>query len=496
MNAKSIIRRKRDGATLDEAEIRFLVQGAVSGAVSDVPAHRLDDGGLLPRDGSRRRPRPSPWRCSSRATGSTSDGGDVPPADKHSTGGVGDKISFLVAPLVAAVGVPVPMVSGRSLGHTGGTLDKLESIPGLRTGFEPEEIRALVERIGLCFAGQSERIAPADAHPLRAARRRLDRGVGSADHGQHPQQEGRRRGAMPRPRRQGGRRGLHAAIASRPRALARSLIATADVPRHPRLRPSHRDGPGARADGRQRPRDRRVGRCLRDEAVPDDLRELTLSLGASMCLLSGRVADRDEAEARCSAGSGAGATGTSGSCGWSRRRAAIREALRRAASVCPRPDATSRGAAPRGRRRSAECGPGRPASGSPRPAAGDCAPTIGSIRGSGSRSSPSRGARGPGEIRPSLLHLGDTRGCRSDACGPRGRRVDPGRRRPRFAARRRAAAETGADRPPDLGGGAGLPLLVRDAGASSSSGDAAGRGAGGRPACTRAVLRRRSCPAR
>jgi pyrimidine-nucleoside phosphorylase len=82
--------------------------------------------------------------------------------DKHSTGGVGDKLSFLVAPLVAAAGVPVPMISGRSLGHTGGTLDKLESIPGYRTDLEPEEFRELVVREGLSITGQSERLVPAD----------------------------------------------------------------------------------------------------------------------------------------------------------------------------------------------------------------------------------------------------------------------------------------------------------------------------------------------
>ena len=85
-----------------------------------------------------------------------------PTADKHSTGGVGDKVSLVLAPLVAACGVPVPMVSGRGLGHTGGTLDKLESIPGFRTQLSPEEMRRQLERIGVVMVGQGPDLAPAD----------------------------------------------------------------------------------------------------------------------------------------------------------------------------------------------------------------------------------------------------------------------------------------------------------------------------------------------
>ena len=83
-------------------------------------------------------------------------------ADKHSTGGVGDKISLPLAPLVAACGVPVPMVSGRGLGHTGGTLDKLESIPGFRTTLTPAEMAAQLERLGVFMVGQGPDLAPAD----------------------------------------------------------------------------------------------------------------------------------------------------------------------------------------------------------------------------------------------------------------------------------------------------------------------------------------------
>src|ERR1035441_6629872 len=82
--------------------------------------------------------------------------------DKHSTGGVGDKISICLAPLVAACGVPVPMVSGRGLGHTGGTLDKLEAIPGFRTDLPTADFARIVGEIGTCMIGQTKDIAPAD----------------------------------------------------------------------------------------------------------------------------------------------------------------------------------------------------------------------------------------------------------------------------------------------------------------------------------------------
>jgi pyrimidine-nucleoside phosphorylase len=85
-------------------------------------------------------------------------------ADKHSTGGVGDKISLVLAPLVAACGVPVPMVSGRGLGHTGGTLDKLESIPGFRTQMEPAAMAAQMQKLGVIMVGQGPDLAPADGH--------------------------------------------------------------------------------------------------------------------------------------------------------------------------------------------------------------------------------------------------------------------------------------------------------------------------------------------
>jgi pyrimidine-nucleoside phosphorylase len=97
-------------------------------------------------------------------SGAVIDLGHIPgrKVDKHSTGGVGDKVSLILAPMVAACGVPVPMISGRGLGHTGGTLDKLESIPGFRTGLSIEEYRAVIADTGLVLAGQTADVAPAD----------------------------------------------------------------------------------------------------------------------------------------------------------------------------------------------------------------------------------------------------------------------------------------------------------------------------------------------
>jgi len=161
MRTVDLIQRKRDGEELAPEEIEFLVEGYTSG---DIPDYQMSSflmavffSGMSDREVSRL------TECMLRS-GDTVDLSSVPgvKVDKHSTGGVGDKTSLIVAPLAAAAGVMVPMMSGRSLGHTGGTLDKLESIPGLRTNLTADEFRQQLAEHGLAFIGQSDELAPAD----------------------------------------------------------------------------------------------------------------------------------------------------------------------------------------------------------------------------------------------------------------------------------------------------------------------------------------------
>jgi pyrimidine-nucleoside phosphorylase len=156
-----LIRKKRDGGALDDAEIRAFVGGVTDGAIPDyqqaammmaVFFRGLDDREL------------ATWADAMTRSGDVLDLSAIKRSkvDKHSTGGVGDKISIPLAPAVAACGVAVPMVSGRGLGHTGGTLDKLESIPGFRVDLSAERFAELVDSLGVCLIGQTSRIAPAD----------------------------------------------------------------------------------------------------------------------------------------------------------------------------------------------------------------------------------------------------------------------------------------------------------------------------------------------
>jgi pyrimidine-nucleoside phosphorylase len=156
-----IIRKKRDGGALDAREIGFVAAGAANGSI---PADQL-----------------AAWLMAAWLNGLSLDetraltlamrdsGEKFSPAplgkqavDKHSSGGVGDKTSFLVAPLAAACGVAVPMISGRALGHTGGTLDKLEAIPGYRTALTLGEFEEVIRKCGASIIGQTRELAPAD----------------------------------------------------------------------------------------------------------------------------------------------------------------------------------------------------------------------------------------------------------------------------------------------------------------------------------------------
>ena len=168
MRAVDLIQRKRDGGELTREEIDFFVQGYARGRIPDYQASALAMAvyfrGMTPVE-------LSALTESMMRSGQVLDLSDLPGprADKHSTGGVGDKTSLILAPLAAACGVFVPMISGRGLGHTGGTLDKLESIPGFRTRLGLDEFRSVLARCGLALIGPTPEIAPAD-HRLYALR--------------------------------------------------------------------------------------------------------------------------------------------------------------------------------------------------------------------------------------------------------------------------------------------------------------------------------------
>lgn len=161
MRAVDIIRKKRDGQALDPAEIDAFVEAATTGAW---PAYQVS--ALLMAIVLRGMGRKETAHLTAAMvdSGVKLDWSDLPGAkvDKHSTGGVGDKTSLILAPLVAACGVTVPMMSGRGLGHTGGTLDKLESIPGFRVGLSLDEFRVALREVGCALIGQTAEIAPAD----------------------------------------------------------------------------------------------------------------------------------------------------------------------------------------------------------------------------------------------------------------------------------------------------------------------------------------------
>lgn len=161
MRTVDLIQRKRDGDELSGEEITFLIEGYTSGRIPDyqMAAFLMATffSGMTDRE-------VSVLTDLMVRSGQTLDLSSIPgiKVDKHSTGGVGDKTSLIAAPIAASAGVVVPMISGRALGHTGGTLDKLESIPGFRTSLSIDEFRAMVAAHGLCFIGQTEELAPAD----------------------------------------------------------------------------------------------------------------------------------------------------------------------------------------------------------------------------------------------------------------------------------------------------------------------------------------------
>ena len=161
MRPQDIIRRKRDGAELSRAEITFFVNGVARGEIADYQSTALLMAIFLKGMTDAEQ---AALTESMLHSGEILDFSDIPKpkADKHSTGGVGDKTSLLIAPFAAAAGVCVPMISGRGLGHTGGTLDKLESIPGYRVDLSLKEFRGVLDVAGFAMNGQTAEIAPAD----------------------------------------------------------------------------------------------------------------------------------------------------------------------------------------------------------------------------------------------------------------------------------------------------------------------------------------------
>jgi pyrimidine-nucleoside phosphorylase len=224
------------------------------------------------------------------------DGHPRPVADKHSTGGVGDKVSLLLAPMVASCGVSVPMMSGRGLGHTGGTSDKLESIPGFRVGLTLKEVRAQIDRLGCAMLGQTPEIAPADKRiyglrdvtgsveciPLLASSimsKKLAEGL----HG------------LVLDVKTGS--GAFLTDLEQSLELARTMI---------RLGEAHGCATVALLTAMDRPLGRACGNALEvEEAIeglrgggPDDLMEVTYALGAEMLVLVGAARDLADARAR------------------------------------------------------------------------------------------------------------------------------------------------------------------------------------------------------
>jgi pyrimidine-nucleoside phosphorylase len=292
MLARRLIERKRDGGRIAADEWRTLARAYGGG---DVPDYQM--AALLMAiywrglDAEETRA----LTDAMIASGSTLDvaGLSGPRIDKHSTGGVGDKTSLVLAPLIASLGVAVPMMSGRSLGHTGGTLDKLESIPGFRTDLSLGAARRQLERIGCVLLGQTAEIAPADRrmYALRDATATIDSiPLIAASIMSKKLAEGLTGLVLD------VKRGSGAFLPDLPRGLelATSMVALGRDRGCPVV---------ALITAMDRPLGRACGNAIEvEEAIqalhgegPPDLTRVTFALGAEMLLLAGAVATRDDA---------------------------------------------------------------------------------------------------------------------------------------------------------------------------------------------------------
>ncbi len=161
MNPTEIILKKRGGGKLSREELQFIVNGYINGTIPDYQMSAFLMAVYFQKMDFEETTTLTDIMLRSGSIVKLSRIGGVK-IDKHSTGGVGDKVSLILAPMVAACGVPVPMISGRGLGHTGGTLDKLESIPGFRSSLSLPEFEAVLAEVGVAMIGQTGEIAPAD----------------------------------------------------------------------------------------------------------------------------------------------------------------------------------------------------------------------------------------------------------------------------------------------------------------------------------------------
>jgi pyrimidine-nucleoside phosphorylase len=293
MFVPALIQRKRDGGELTDGEWRELILAYTDGRVPDYQMAALLMAGVL-RGFTRRET--AALLDAMIASGKSLDfsAAGKPVLDKHSTGGVGDKVSLVLAPLLAACGVAVPMISGRGLGHTGGTLDKLEAIPGFRTSLSLAEVRSQVQQIGCAMIGQTPEVAPADRKlyalrdvtatveciPLIAASilsKKLAEGLSG----------------LVLDVKQGS--GAFIPDPARSRELAETMV---------RLGEDHGCPTVAMLTAMDRPLGRACGNALETEeainalkgsGTPEDLREVTLALGVEMLVLAG---EKDPARAR------------------------------------------------------------------------------------------------------------------------------------------------------------------------------------------------------
>jgi pyrimidine-nucleoside phosphorylase len=295
MFPQHIIARKRDGHALSREEIGAFVRGATDGSWADYQLSALLMAiflrGMTPEETAH-------YTDAMMRSGVVADLSGVPgiKVDKHSTGGVGDKISIPLAPMVAACGVPVPMISGRGLGHSGGTLDKLESIPGFRTDLSLAAYRDQVARIGCALIGQTKDLAPSDKklYALRDVTatveciplicgsilsKKLAEGID----------------ALVLDVKFG--RGAFMKTKAEARQLADALVRVGTAGgKKVRALLTAMEQPLGRAIGNALEVEESIA-CLRG-AGPDDVMEITYALGAQMLLLAGAAQDVTEAEAK------------------------------------------------------------------------------------------------------------------------------------------------------------------------------------------------------